>query len=292
MAIQWWDGKILFVDGHIAMHPDCCCKIYKLTPCTVYYPAPDSCGFCGEDTPGGFQVTVTLTSECECIVATGDYAVSATVAASFSHTFNLIQAETSACQFADPLATKAGSVVLTYYKNETDCEGATCELVWLEAFSCSLTISTGPVFNVYLTLKNTDAGVGDCVPDILLSPPLPYVLSASPPGADCALPASAESSSAACSLDIRTNVPYVPAGVLYPWNKWAIAVAPMSGSIPRPECDGGDVIYTDTDLEAYVGSTVKIGGECYTVTRETGLPVVSVGAATEYDDCEECCDTL
>lgn len=48
MAIQFVDGKILFVDGKIAMHADCCCE-------------DDPCGDCSGTQP---SATVTLDVDC------------------------------------------------------------------------------------------------------------------------------------------------------------------------------------------------------------------------------------
>ena len=59
------------------------------------------------------------------------------------------------------------------------------------------------------------------------------------------------------------------------------------------KCTGGDPIFTDGDLSAYVGKVVELDdGKCYEVSVETeGNP--SDGGVTVVawaDDCEDCCD--
>ena len=37
--VQFWDGKVLFVDGKVAMHPDCCCGCGECITCEGEQPA-------------------------------------------------------------------------------------------------------------------------------------------------------------------------------------------------------------------------------------------------------------
>jgi hypothetical protein len=59
MAVQFWEGDILFDNGAVAMHPDCCCDdgttIFKLSPC---YPF-SFCGTCHPN-PAPWIVTVKI----------------------------------------------------------------------------------------------------------------------------------------------------------------------------------------------------------------------------------------
>lgn len=63
----------------------------------------------------------------------------------------------------------------------------------------------------------------------------------------------------------------------------------------NPEaCPGGAPIFTDTDMSAHVGLTVKIEEDpdaCYLVGIYDGVPdiVVSVTVTDTYEDCVECC---
>lgn len=57
-------------------------------------------------------------------------------------------------------------------------------------------------------------------------------------------------------------------------------------------CPGGAAIYTDTDLSAHVGKIIKVtaDGVCYAVTQDGDHSDGAIGAHTEYDDCDTCCD--
>jgi hypothetical protein len=62
MGVQFWQGKVLFVGGQVAMHERCCCK-RCCAPCTT----------CGVAQP---SVTVTVAGGCDgnCSNAAGTYA--------------------------------------------------------------------------------------------------------------------------------------------------------------------------------------------------------------------------
>ena len=75
MAIQFKDGKILFVDGAIAMHEDCCCE----DPCDCDWALPDTvtatlsgpiqittCDSSTTTFTGPYTLTKGLRSECPC----------------------------------------------------------------------------------------------------------------------------------------------------------------------------------------------------------------------------------
>jgi len=59
MAVQFWDGKILFDDGKVAMDSACCCETsgacYKLIPCT----SGNTCGDCDPALEDAYEVTFT-----------------------------------------------------------------------------------------------------------------------------------------------------------------------------------------------------------------------------------------
>lgn len=55
-------------------------------------------------------------------------------------------------------------------------------------------------------------------------------------------------------------------------------------------CNTSDVIYTTTNLSAYVGQVVKVAGICYGVTIETGTPTQAVTVQSNHATCAACGD--
>lgn len=55
-------------------------------------------------------------------------------------------------------------------------------------------------------------------------------------------------------------------------------------------CDGGSVIYTDVNLFLYLGSVVRLQSDflCYTVSEDTGTPVVFVAIDDPFASCAAC----
>lgn len=54
-------------------------------------------------------------------------------------------------------------------------------------------------------------------------------------------------------------------------------------------CDSSEIIYTATNMAAYVGRVVKLShGDCYYVSEEAGSPLQPVSVQNDYDDCDAC----